>query len=265
MGEPGPYRASLIKEEAMMIDSLGCAKVLTANNIVTIYCKFSDISEPLRFALLELLLSTGTIETMYSLIYRPSNIVDDGHVLSSACAAIRSAGYVGTQTLTPALISKRLPLSTIFRADAPLQFERIAEIFEAWKSGNQLSSVGIYNAATAHGSIGRVGLAGYKKGTIIQKFIGRDFNYLSEHERDKFIGAPVANQPDKNFGNWVEAEYSRASESDEPQLSQCSGVVLVNNKPSRRDWFRLILPVRRPKVSNDLVIFSQRRETSEVA
>lgn len=77
------------------------------------------------------------------------------------------------------------------------------------------------------------------------EFLGSGIQIYDEEHIFQLVGQPVSNQPDKDYGAWIEAQYSALLESKQPRLD-CVDATIRHSRNQMRSvrYERLLLPWR---------------------
>jgi len=77
------------------------------------------------------------------------------------------------------------------------------------------------------------------------QFFGEGFKFYDEHQKMRVIGAPLEDQPDREYGRWLAAQYNVVVETGRPSLDYVTARIQPDSGPSRRSRYeRLLLPWR---------------------
>ena len=256
LGQREPHRDTLTAHEIMMIDGLGCVKIAEMSHRIVIVTRLTNLSIAAEETLAGHIRATADLEA--ELVIQETHAADP-FVTADRNAAldhIQSRGRSAETVVASALISKKVDVHRILSNKAALAERSLRPVLEAWldnnadyRRGNTLSNSPIWNATYEAGLLGRLGvIERHGQDGLYQRFVGQDLDFLDAEAKRALTGGRITDQPDKRFAEWAEAELSRSLDAGEPELHVCSGIIVDRaNRPKRRDWYRLTLPLMRPR------------------
>lgn len=256
LGEREPNRDYLTGHEIMMIESLGCVKVAEMRHRIVIVARLKNLSIATGETLAGHIRSTIGLEV--ELVIQETHAADPFVTRNrdEAIDHIASRARPMEATVASALISKKIDVHRILSNKTGGAKASLRPILQAWLANNSDFSRGdtisyspVWKAALEAGLLGRMGvIVRYGQDGLYQRFVGRDLDFLDAEAKRTLTGGRITDQPDKRFAEWAEAELSRSLDAGEPELHVCSGIIVDRaNRPMRRDWYRLTLPLLRPR------------------
>jgi hypothetical protein len=107
----------------------------------------------------------------------------------------------------------------------------------------------VFAFAMRHGLLGRIILAGARRAEddLVFRYIGDEFGtYMTEEFRFKAIGNSVLQQPDRDYGEWVNAAYKSVALAGTPRLDYIDVNLPVSKRGPWIRYERLLLPWKMP-------------------
>jgi hypothetical protein len=159
--------------------------------------------------------------------------------LAQTIAYIAEQVAANHQPLSSAFTSTELPVETVANTD-----EALSALLAQWIDTKQ-----VYDSASLAGVLpeqlrARFMLVEPADGRLTITDVGSGFEIYGETWRRNARGMPMEEQPDYNYGQWVQGIYRRVEETRLPRLDEVNATI---RRPDRNDsirchYRRLILP-----------------------
>lgn len=159
--------------------------------------------------------------------------------LTQTIAYIADQIAAGDHQPSSAFTSREQPLEMLANTDKAL-----SSLFAQWIDSKQ-----VYDSATLANVLPESLRARYMlvepvDGRLTITDVGSGFEIFGETWRKNALGLPMEEQPDYDYGRWVQGIYRRVQETREPRLDEVDATI---RRPDRNDrihshYLRLILP-----------------------
>jgi hypothetical protein len=120
---------------------------------------------------------------------------------------------------------------------------------QKWRISFGTFNESVFSFAMQHGLLGRLILAGVKPtdGDPVFRYIGDDFGtFYSDEFRFNAVGNSVAQQPDRDYGEWVSAAYKAVAQSGVPRFEYIDAHLPGSSRGPWIRYERLLLPWKLP-------------------
>jgi len=137
--------------------------------------------------------------------------------------------------------SRQLPVATLMNGKGPLP-----ELLARWSSLNQSDDPGVLKRTLSATSATRFMAIEWIAGRLTIADLGSGFESFGKTWRENARGLPVEEQPDYEYGRWVQGMYETVLETEQPRLDDIEATIRRPhlNDRIRVSYRRLILPFR---------------------
>jgi hypothetical protein len=159
--------------------------------------------------------------------------------LAQTIAYIAEQIAANHQPLSSAVTSTELPVEILANTD-----EALSSLFAQWIDSKQVYDSAKLADVLPDSLRGRFMLVEPVDGRLTITDVGPGFEIFGETWRKNARGLPMEEQPDYNYGQWVQGIYRRVQETLVPRLDEVNATI---RRPDRNDsihchYQRLILP-----------------------